>query len=697
MRCFLEHLSPEKGIVMADNTTNQSSKKVLYLGLGCSLVFVLGACQPPSTANPQASASQPTAPLAGSASPGLTTTPPSGGQTLAPFTLPRLGARTLFEADIPTADLQVPLTAASGPVPGSTPGVPTPLPAATSDISVIEKTTFNGKLFDDLGVPLDGATVKVRSLNPSVPFEAETVTVGGTFAFNNAPSGVQVEITTSKAGYATRKRVEVLKSNKQGDPNANRYDFGAGQGQSAPVAQPAFSAPPILPSPLLPPMASATVAEPQIHSRSNQPGSLSYQGLVGKSFLEKLKTQIQLRSPISSSLLLPWEALRLEPLNFSNLGFVEPFQVGMGLIQVAAGGSVGQDIYEWGGQMRLPSQSLLSRPPVVLTLLIERSALMGSFRAYASGSIAPPSLWDLTKQAVQSFTAGLKSGDRINLLVFSEQSETLISGLDFSSGTPLTQALQSQTPKGQARLLPALTAAYALAESQSDPSKNQRLLLLCSGSGLSVGGQQTEILNLVESKAQSGLPLSVVALGELADRALLENLQNKGRGVSRQLLGQSELDALFQTFSGLLLPPVRLIRFRLEVPPGMTLIASSSSLQGGTQHWSGSFLPGEMQIFWQRFAVPSGQTPSGVFRLHADYLNGAGQPQTATFEQSFANLVGQNASAIRDAGMIGLLYRLLAGQTENATVQTELNAYYGAQNTTLSNEYRSLIQVWSGQ
>jgi Ca-activated chloride channel family protein len=115
------------------------------------------------------------------------------------------------------------------PVPVGTP-VPqnTPLPSATSDISVIEKTTFNGKIFDEEGNPVDGATVKVRSLNSSVPFEATTVTAGGTYAFNNAPSGVQVEIILSKEGFTDRSRIEVLKSNKQGDPNANRYDFGTG-------------------------------------------------------------------------------------------------------------------------------------------------------------------------------------------------------------------------------------------------------------------------------------------------------------------------------------------------------------------------------------------------------------------------------------------------------------------------------------
>ncbi|MGE3726394.1 MAG: Ig-like domain-containing protein [Candidatus Sericytochromatia bacterium] len=92
------------------------------------------------------------------------------------------------------------------------------------------KTTLNGKVFDDNYLPLDSVTVKAKSLNSSFPFEATTVTAGGTYAFNNVHSGVQIEITVSKAGFTTRKRVEVLKYNKQGNPNANRYDFGTDGG-----------------------------------------------------------------------------------------------------------------------------------------------------------------------------------------------------------------------------------------------------------------------------------------------------------------------------------------------------------------------------------------------------------------------------------------------------------------------------------
>lgn len=95
------------------------------------------------------------------------------------------------------------------------------------DISSDESTTFNGKVFDDTGAPMDNVEVRARSLSAFFPYEVKTTTIGGTYLFNNAPAGIQIEITASKDGFTTRQRVEVLKSNKKGDPEANTYNFGS--------------------------------------------------------------------------------------------------------------------------------------------------------------------------------------------------------------------------------------------------------------------------------------------------------------------------------------------------------------------------------------------------------------------------------------------------------------------------------------
>ena len=182
-----------------------------YSLVAASSLSLLTACGPSPTAAPEPSTSptasaSPSAPVA-TATPEATATPdanPTPAATPTPAVSPTPAA---------TAD---PNATAS----------PEPLPTAQEDISIIEKTTFNGKVYDDTDAPLDGVRVTAKSLNSSVVYEVETTTAGGTYAFNNAPAGVQIEITASRPGYTTRRRVEVLKSNKQGDPDANRYDFG---------------------------------------------------------------------------------------------------------------------------------------------------------------------------------------------------------------------------------------------------------------------------------------------------------------------------------------------------------------------------------------------------------------------------------------------------------------------------------------
>lgn len=100
--------------------------------------------------------------------------------------------------------------------------------ATVSDISIVESTFFNGQVFNDNGSSLSGVQINAKSLNSSVAYEATTTTdSNGKYQFALAPAGVQIEITASKSGYATRRRVEVLKSNKQNDPDGNRYDFSS--------------------------------------------------------------------------------------------------------------------------------------------------------------------------------------------------------------------------------------------------------------------------------------------------------------------------------------------------------------------------------------------------------------------------------------------------------------------------------------
>jgi hypothetical protein len=95
----------------------------------------------------------------------------------------------------------------------------------TSDIK--ERATFNGKVYNFNGVVVEGAKVTAKSLDPNVSWLGEEqITTNGSYVFRNAPVGARVEITVYKDGWTSRTRTEVLKSNLQGDPTANVFDFG---------------------------------------------------------------------------------------------------------------------------------------------------------------------------------------------------------------------------------------------------------------------------------------------------------------------------------------------------------------------------------------------------------------------------------------------------------------------------------------
>ena len=110
------------------------------------------------------------------------------------------------------------------PVPGvSLSPTPTPL-ASTPDIQ--SYVTIKGKILDDQGGILDGATIKAVSLNDVRPYIGTALSKLGSYSLAGVPTGVSIEITASKQGYTTRTRVVVPLSNTTGGSNINEINFG---------------------------------------------------------------------------------------------------------------------------------------------------------------------------------------------------------------------------------------------------------------------------------------------------------------------------------------------------------------------------------------------------------------------------------------------------------------------------------------
>jgi hypothetical protein len=167
--------------------------------------------------------------LAGCPTPGGTPTPtdesvaPSATATPAATATP---VATATATPVATATAVVSNQSAS-PTPQTPTGSSNPVgqTGGTSDIK--ERATFNGKVYDPNGIVVEGASVNAKSVDANVSWVGESqISTNGAFVFRNAPVGARVEITVTKDGWTTRVRTEVLKSNLQGDPTANVFDFG---------------------------------------------------------------------------------------------------------------------------------------------------------------------------------------------------------------------------------------------------------------------------------------------------------------------------------------------------------------------------------------------------------------------------------------------------------------------------------------
>ena len=194
------------------------TKKIVSLSLTMALtasVSMLAGCPAP-TATPVESA----APSAAASSAAPESPAPSAAASVAPSAAasaaPSAAASAAPSAAASTAPTAAP-TAQSSTAPQDVIG-------GTSDIK--ERATFNGKVVDPSSVPVDGAKVSAKAIDPGVTWASEEqLTAGGAFVFRNAPVGARILITVTKDGWTTRQRTEVLKSNLTGDPLANKFDF----------------------------------------------------------------------------------------------------------------------------------------------------------------------------------------------------------------------------------------------------------------------------------------------------------------------------------------------------------------------------------------------------------------------------------------------------------------------------------------
>jgi hypothetical protein len=106
-----------------------------------------------------------------------------------------------------------------------------PIPSASTTPDISAPATVHGIVYDDLQQRVSDATVTAKVLSGAGKFPngsdtLTTTTQVGAYALHGVPSGSTVLVTVSKDGFTSREQTVIPLANLQGNPDANRLDFG---------------------------------------------------------------------------------------------------------------------------------------------------------------------------------------------------------------------------------------------------------------------------------------------------------------------------------------------------------------------------------------------------------------------------------------------------------------------------------------
>lgn len=231
-----------------------------------------------------------------------------------------------------------------------------------------------------------------------------------------------------------------------------------------------------------------------------------------------------------------WDAVLLLDPSAERLGYdqLEALEAqvleGGGLLLTAGPGSF--DAGAWQGTA-LESLSPLElepvprgqRPAIALSLLVDRSASMGSVEGH--GRLTKI---DLARDAALLAAQALRPGDRMGLLAFDATAEWLLPPAVIGAGrerADLEAALAGLNTAGGTGIGVALDAALPeLLPSAGRPAGHAVLIT----DGRDFGSDRLRLLGQVGSLRAAGATLSTIALGAEADRGLLATLAQAGGG-----------------------------------------------------------------------------------------------------------------------------------------------------------------------
>lgn len=198
------------------------------------------------------------------------------------------------------------------------------------------------------------------------------------------------------------------------------------------------------------------------------------------------------------------------------------------------------------------------RPPSNFVFLVD-----------VSGSMAPRNRLPLIKQSLQMLAKRMTEGDRIAIVVYASQSGVVLESTSAVNKEKILAALDRLKAGGSTNGGQGIQTAYALAEKHFIEGGVNRVIL-CTDGDFNVGiTDQEELIELIQSKAKSGVFLSVLGVGtDNYKDALMQKIADKGNGNYHYIDTLEEAHkVLIQQMNGTLVTIAKDVKIQIEFNP----------------------------------------------------------------------------------------------------------------------------------
>ena len=358
----------------------------------------------------------------------------------------------------------------------------------------------------------------------------------------------------------------------------------------------------------------------------------------------------------------PW-ALTEELGNGLDFGLVaDRFMVDRGpMVDCEAGDDCAEggeyEVAEVLFQMRAAPLDAEARRPWNIFLCVDVSGSMsGSKMTY-------------TKQALRATLNNLSNGDKLTLVTFDSEAETIFTSLDaVLDRDEIIGAIDQLRPGSATDMLAGLNLTYQHAQEAYDAEMLHRVILFGDGNANVGDNDINRYEGLTRINGQEGIYLTGVGVGGDYDFERMDRLTDAGKGAHIFLPNSDEVDLIFgDYFTKLIEVAADQIEISMELPAGTTLESFSGeevSTNPEERVQNVIIAAGDDMTFTARFAVEREEAWAQPVKLSIAYRPTASdEVVTQEFE------VAEMADLVADPGILFERTRLVRDFAFHATRQ----------------------------